>query len=95
MPRKVSDSNVPKAPATPTVDLRNLRPVEARARAFQGMFKVKPGQRAAVLANAPEVEKEIMKWITEVGHRFLKSVRLEDNGRSYASIELIKQEARR
>jgi TusA-related sulfurtransferase len=75
--------------------MRDLKPIEARARAFQGMFKVKPGQRVAVYANTPEVEREIMKWIAEVGHRHLKNVKVSDNGASYLSIELIKQEARR
>jgi TusA-related sulfurtransferase len=82
-------------PAATSVDLRSLKPTEARARAFSGMFKIRPGQRVNVLVNSPDVEREIMKWVDEIGHRFLRRSRIEDNGASHFAIELIKIEARR
>lgn len=85
----------PAASPSPSLDLRGLKPVEARARAFAGMFKVKPGQRVTVLVDSADLEREIMKWITETGHRFLKTLRVEDNGASHAAVELIKMDARR
>jgi hypothetical protein len=79
----------------PMMDLRGLKAVEARSKAFQMMFGVKPGQRVAILVNSTEGEREVMKWLEDVGHRFLKTVRCEDNGSSYSSMEIIKMEARR
>ncbi len=84
-----------RAPSPPSFDLRGLKPVEARARAFQSFFKVKPGQKALLLVNSLEVEKEMDKWIGETGHRLLKRVRSENNGASTTTFELIKMEARR
>jgi TusA-related sulfurtransferase len=75
--------------------MRGLKAIEARARAFSGMFKVKPGQKVVILTNMPEVEKEIMNWVAEIGHRHIRNTRVEDNGASHTSIELIKMEARR
>jgi hypothetical protein len=85
----------PPPPPQPVLDLRNCRPIEARAKAFQGMFRVKPGQRIAVYINTAEVEREVMKWVDEIGHRFIKNFRCESNGSAYVTIELIKMEARR
>ena len=81
--------------ALPNLDLRGLQPPEARARAFTGMFRIKPGQRVTILANSASVEQEIMKWIGEIGHRFLKTTPVERDGRASRAIELIKQDARR
>jgi hypothetical protein len=82
-------------PVAPSVDLRSLKPTDARSRAFSGMFKIKPGQKVNVLVNSPDVEREIMKWVDEIGHRFLRRSRVENNGASHFAIELIKIEARR
>jgi len=82
-------------PQAPSLDLRKLKPAEARARAFSGMFKVKPGHKVQVLVNSPDVEREIMKWIDEIGHRFLRRLKFEDNGASHVALEVIKMEARR
>jgi len=85
----------PSMPPAPGVDLRGLRPIEARARAFGAFFKVKPGQRAILTANSSEVEREIQKWISETGHRLLKHTKGEENGATVVTFELIKMEARR
>lgn len=82
-------------PQSPSLDLRKFKAVEARARAFSGMFKIKPGQKVQVLVSSPDVEREIMKWIDEIGHRFLRRLKVEDNGASHVSLEIIKMEARR
>jgi hypothetical protein len=82
------------APAA-ELDLRAVRPEEARARAFSLMFKVKPGQRAVVLVRGPEAEREILKWASEIGHRVLRRAAVEANGAAHVAIELIKMEARR
>lgn len=81
--------------APPRLDLRDVPQLEARARAFSAMFKVKPGHRVSVLTNHPDVEREILTWAEEIGHRYLKTVKVEDNGHSHAAIELIKADARR
>lgn len=84
-----------KGPVQPTVDVRGLQPQEARARAFQSFFKVKPGQRAVIHANSPEVVREITNWIRETGHRLLRQSPNEENGSQFTTFELIKFEARR
>jgi len=95
MPETPQHSRASTGPAAPQVDLRHLKPGDARARAFSGMFKIKPGHKVHVLVNSLEVEREIMKWVDEIGHRFLRRNRVEDNGASHVAIELIKMEARR
>ena len=80
---------------SPSVDLCGLLPAEARARVFQAFFKVKPGQRALVVADSSEVEKEMVRWLDETGHRLIRQNRAEDNGRTLVTFELIKMEARR
>lgn len=89
---------MPQRPAvlgSPALDLRDVPQQEARARAFSAMFKVKPGHKVAVLINHPAVEQEVLKWAEEIGHRYLRTTRVEDNGHSHASIELMKVEVRR
>ena len=88
-------SQAPKVPAVPHLDLRSLKPADARSRAFSGMFKIRPGQKVHVLVSSPDVEREIMKWVDEIGHRFLRRNRIEDNGSSHVALEVIKVEARR
>lgn len=95
MPDALQHRKESAGPAAPLVDLRRLKPAEARARAFSGMFKIKPGQKVHVLVNSPDVEREIMKWVDEIGHRYLRRNVMEDNGSSHVAIELIKVEARR
>jgi len=100
MPRYVmgngkSPSNEPSMPPAPPVDLRGLRPSEARARAFGAFFRVKPGQRAVLTANSLEVEREIQKWISETGHRLLRQAKGEENGATVVTFELVKMEVRR
>ena len=95
MPQKTSAPKGPAGPVSPSIDMRGLKAIEARARAFSAMFKIKPGQKVVILTNAPDVEKEIMKWVAEIGHRHIKNSRVEDNGASHTTIELIKMEARR
>jgi hypothetical protein len=95
MPDTPQPAKVATGPVAPQVDLRSLKPTDARARAFSGMFKIKPGQRVHVLVNSPDVEREIMKWVDEIGHRFLRRNRIEDNGASHIALEVIKMEARR
>jgi len=94
MPQKVPGTKG-KPSQPPMLDLRGLKAVEARAKAFQMMFGMKPGQKVAILVNSTEGEREVMKWLSEVGHRFLKTVKCDDNGSSYNSMEIIKMEARR
>jgi len=100
MPRYVmgngkSQPSEPAMPPAPGVDLRNMKPPEARARVYGAFFKVKPGQRAVLTANSLEVEREIQKWISETGHRLLRHVKGEENGATIVTFELIKMEARR
>ncbi len=95
MPEASQHPKASTGPAAPQMDLRRLKPTEARARAFSGMFKIRPGQKVHVLVNSPEVEKEIMKWVDEIGHRYLRRHLIEDNGSSHVALELIKVEARR
>lgn len=85
----------PKGPAQQSVDLRGMKPPEARARAFSSFFKIKPGQRAVIHANSPEVVREISAWIRETGHRLLRQATSEENGSSFTTFELVKCEARR
>jgi len=94
-PEPVAVAAPPPPPVLPVLDLRNCKPIEARAKAFQGMFRVKPGQKVAVYINTVEVEREVMKWVNEIGHRFIKNFRVENNGSAFLTIELIKMEARR
>ena len=85
----------PRAPDLPRVDLRSLKPADARSRAFSGMFRIRPGQKVHILVSTPDVEREIMKWVDEIGHRFLRRHKVEDNGASHVALELMKMEARR
>jgi len=78
-----------------SLDLRDVPATEARTRAFAGMFKVRPGGKIAMLVNHAAVEGEILKWAEEIGHRYLRTTRVEDNGHSHASLEFIKLDARR
>jgi TusA-related sulfurtransferase len=95
MPETPHPAKASTEPATPHVDLRSVKSTDARARAFSGMFKIKPGQRVHVLVNSPDVEREVMKWADEIGHRFLRRDRIDDNGASHVALALIKMEARR
>jgi len=95
MPQKTSDPNGSKGPASPSIDMRGLKAIEARARAFSAMFKIKPGQKVVILTNTPDVEKEVMNWVAEIGHRHIRNNRVDEQGASHTSIELIKMEARR
>jgi TusA-related sulfurtransferase len=95
MPPKTSDPNGSKGPTPPSIDMRGLKAIEARARAFSMMFKVKPGQKVVILTNTPDVEQEIMNWVAEIGHRHIRNARIEDQGAAHTTIELIKMEARR
>ena len=82
-------------PPSPQIDLRGVRPPEARARAFTGMFRVRPGQKVVMLVSTADVEQEIMNWVAEIGHRHLKNLRVETNGSAHVAIEMIKMESRR
>jgi len=92
---KGSSNQQQSMPPAPGVDLRGLRPIEARSRVFQAFFKVKPGQRAVITANSSEVEREIQKWISDTGHRLLRHAKSEDNGAPIVTFELIKMEVHR
>ncbi len=95
MPRTSSNDGAASGSDLPSVDLRGLGSAEARARAFQAFFKIKPGQRAVLLSNTPEVEKELLKWIGETGHRLVRQEQVAENGGMMTRFELIKMEARR
>ena len=95
MTQNVVPNGDAKNHAAPNVDLCDLLPAEARARVFQAFFRVKPGQRAVVVANSAEVERELLRWVDETGHRLIRHNKAEDNGRTLVTLELVKMEARR
>ncbi len=90
-----SGPDLPKDSGSADLDLRGLKAAEARSRAFSGMFRFKPGQRISILVDGGDAEKEIMRWIDEIGHRFLKAGTIEERGKTFRSLEVVKMEARR
>lgn len=91
MPGKPSDRHG----ATDRIDLKGLNPGVARTKALQVTFKVKPGARLRILVDSAEVEKELLRWIDEMGHRLLKVLRPGDDGVECVTIEMLKMERRR
>lgn len=91
MPRKPADQRG----ETDRLDLKGLDPGMARTRALQITFKVKPGARLRILVDSAAVEKELLRWIDEMGHRLLRVLRPGDNGVECVTIEMLKMERRR
>ena len=91
MPKKQPDRNG----SGDNLDLKGLAPGAARIRAFQVTFKLKPGGRLRLLVDSANVEKDILSWIDEMGHRLLKVLRPGVDGAQCVTIEMLKMERRR